>query len=154
MEAFSGEIYKLECADIYERRIEWKYYSNANKFMTNNNNSFRVVIKWGFNKENIFNGKRRFLDTEIFNNIVHRRNIDTTQVNFNEKAPNLNIWTEEEKKTIVKNFRNKKYLKKIDFSRIHFYYHYLKDYFFGKYKKINKKPNKKIIFKNKTTINN
>jgi len=125
IESFSGEVFKLECNDIYERRIEWKYQSNANQKLTNNNNSFRATIKWGNDKESIFEGRRRFMDSELMYNILNRNNIDTTQTKYKENSgAMLNFWTDEEKKKVLEYLKKRIFLRKINFNKLHLIYYY------------------------------
>ena len=145
IESFSGEVHKLECNDIYERRLEWKYKSNSTKLLTNNNNSFRATIKWGNDKESIFEGRRRFMDSEILFQILNRNTIDTSQTQFKLNNSYLNFWTDEEKKKVIKYFRKRVFLRKINFNKIFlFYYNYLN--------KIGMKRKSYKLFKNNKQI--
>lgn len=152
IETFDNKKHDILIQDIFERR-EYLRYESASKdsIFTNNENSFRANIGWGFNKENFFEGKRKLLDYEIFHQIINRVNIDTTQVKFTKSEVQLNFLTPEEKRNLVKRFSNRKILKKFDFNKILPYYFYIKY-------KINLKnlrfirKNKKILIKKKKSI--
>lgn len=116
IEAFDGTQNTVEIQDIFERRVYLRYEgTQKDSVFTNNDNSFRANIGWGFNKENYFEGKRKFMDYEVLHQIIHRNNIDTTQVKFKAPEIPLNFLTPEEKRIIIRRFSGRKILEKFDF---------------------------------------
>ena len=147
IETFDKNIHNIQIQDIFERRIYLRYDKEKNSEFTNNENSFRANFSWGFNKENYFEGKRKFLDYEIFNQILHRINIDTSQVKFEHSEISLNFWTPEEKRQIIKKFSGRKILQVFNFNFLRLNYFQMKKIFLQKYKKnkIQNKINNQII---------
>lgn len=131
IETFDKITHDVEIQDIFERRVYLRYDSNSqkNSIFTNNENSFRANISWGFNKENYFEGKRKILDYEILHQIINRTNIDTTQEKYKPSDIQFNFWTPEEKRRIVKKFSGRKILEKFNFTSLRMYYFYLKKRF-------------------------
>lgn len=153
IEAFNGKKNEILIQDIFERRVYLRYEGkDKDSIFTNNENSFRANIGWGFNKENFFEGKRKILDYEIFYQIINRVNIDTTQVKFSKTEIPLNFLSPEEKRKLVRRFSDRKILRKFDFKYNKLlgnyfylkYYVYFKDFSFMR-KKMSKKEDKKTI---------
>jgi hypothetical protein len=122
LETFSEETFKLNIFDIYESRTRSKYEEALNNLKENkkikipllvdNANSFVSYIEWGRVRKHVFQGNRKFLDFEIFDQIVNRTHIDTMQ----SRIENLDkykhtIWTLKEKKSLLNFYqKHKKHL--------------------------------------------
>jgi hypothetical protein len=131
IESFDGTENTVDIQDIFERRVYLRYEgTQKDSIFTNNDNSFRANIGWGFNKENYFDGKRKFIDYEILHQIIHRNNIDTTQVKFKASEMGLNFLSSEEKRGIIKRFSGRKILEKFDFRNLKLAYFYYKNKLF------------------------
>jgi hypothetical protein len=138
IETFDNKKHDILIQDIFERRVYLRYEgADKDSIFTNNENSFRANIGWGFNKENFFEGKRKVLDYEIFYQIINRINIDTSQVKFSKSDVQLNFFTAKEKRKIVKRFSDRKITRKFDFN----FKKMLSNYFYLKYKVYFKKMN-------------
>lgn len=87
IEKFNGEIINIESLDIYSSNIFCKYDQKVRRegIRDTNNNSLRVVMNYGRNKEVVIDGKRKFLDFEILQYVTNRFFIDTTQVGYNNE---------------------------------------------------------------------
>jgi len=127
IESFDSTESNVEIQDIFERRVYLRYDSTQkNSVFTNNENSFRGNIGWGFNKENFFEGKRKFLDYEILYQLINRINIDTTQIKFKPSQVSLNFLSPEEKRSIINKFSGRKILDIFNFKYLKMNYYYMK----------------------------
>ena len=134
IETFEGSTFRLNNLDIYERQIVSKI--NQDSILVNNYNSFFAKICWGAGKEHFFEGKRIYLNHDIFNSIVHRYKIDTSQSRFVESP--LKYWTTEDKLKILKKYRVRRIPERLKINTL-YYYQLKKKYFSKKQKKeINK----------------
>lgn len=150
IETFDSKKHDILIQDIFERRVYLRYESaEKDSVYTNNENSFRANIGWGFNKENFFEGKRKLLDYEIFYQIINRVNIDTSQVKFSKSEVQLNFLTPEEKRNLVKRFSDRKIFRKFDFNKMLPNYFYLKyNVYFKGNNFLRKKKEEKLKKKN------
>jgi len=155
IESFDGNKNHVDIQDIFERRVYLRYEgTQKNSVFTNNDNSFRANIGWGFNKENFFEGKRKFLDYEILHQIIHRNNIDTSQIKFKSPEVSLNFLTSEEKRSLLQKFFGRKILEKFNFNNLKLSYFYLKKKIFkGKNSILSRKDNKLIGKRSNNNIN-
>jgi hypothetical protein len=126
METFDGSEFKLSTLEIYERQIMSKKDDTA--VLQNNENSFFARIAWGAGKEHFFDGKVVYLNYDIFNYIIHRHKIDTTQSRYVESP--LKFWTKEDKVKVLKKYGNRILPQKIKINRL--YYYFLKKKFLPK----------------------
>jgi hypothetical protein len=127
LETFAGAVYKFNNLDIFEREIHSKFESQHQKdsIYTNNENSFSGRIGWGTNMENIFQGKRIYLNYEVFNFVIHRYKIDTSQCKFIDQP--LNFWTSDQKKKVLARYRKVRFIpKRLKLDKFNLYYYYLK----------------------------
>jgi hypothetical protein len=143
LEFFDGTIKKFDNFDIYEFSIRNKFSDMMTKTIkwnplrVNNDNSFRCSIRWGRNNENYFEGKSIIFDYEIFSQIVSRTNIETNITKFKKQMP-LGYYSQQDKLKVLKNFGNRRWIKKINRNRLHYWYKLLR-------KKYVDKPKKKIL---------
>jgi hypothetical protein len=140
LETFNGAIYRFNNLDIYDRHIVSKYESNYTRdsIYTNNENSFFARIGWGMNMEHVFQGKRIYLNHEVFNFVVHRYKIDTTQSKFVDEP--LRFWTSEQKKKVLARYRKVRIIpRRIKLDNFNALYYYLKNKS-SKRKRLAKKP--------------
>jgi hypothetical protein len=129
LEFFNGQINKLDNYDIYEYSLINNYSNlrkqNKKSIYINNENSFRCKINWGLGKESFIEGKRKYIDYEILSQIVSRQNIETQITKFKSMGPSIGIYTEEDKKKLLKFYSKvKRYsVERIDKNRLmyHFY---------------------------------
>jgi hypothetical protein len=128
LETFDGSVHKFNNLEIYDRKVFSKFETNPTRdsVWTNNENSFFARISWGTNMENIFQGKRVYLNYEVFRYVIHRYKIDTSGVRFVDKP--LGFWTAEEKKKVLARYRykNRFVLKRINLNEMGLYYYLLK----------------------------
>lgn len=132
LECFDGSVSRLENLDIYNFNIkndfnfEEKEISSWKSVFNNNNNNFKANIEWGRNRQNIFEGKRKIFDYEIFSQIVGRNNIDTNIQKFKKEMP-IGMYSNEDKRKIMSFYANKKFsLYKIDKNRLSHHYFLLR----------------------------
>lgn len=88
---YNNDIVRLEIGDIFNSNIfcKWQQKIRKESIYDTNNNSLRILISYGRNKELLLDGKRKFCDYEILQTIVNRYNIDTSQVGYNKMTEDI-----------------------------------------------------------------
>lgn len=128
LETFTDEVFNLETVDIYEARTVSKYEKLGKRsIFVNNDNSFSSFINWGRNRKHFFEGKRIFLDYEVFHYITNRFNIDTTQAKVNLEDKLFSEWTPEEKKKVIKFFRNRTLIETLKENKVKSYFYKMRN---------------------------
>lgn len=136
LETFDGSVKRFENIDIFESNVRNKFEDirmgtiKWNPLLVTNDNNFMCQIKWGRYTENFFEGKRKFIDFEIFSEIISRNNIDTKIEKF-RNYPELGVYTPEDKKKVLSYFGQgpfgqRTWVKKIDRNRLCYHYKLLR----------------------------
>ena len=88
---YNNDIVRLEIGDIFNNNIfcKWQQKIRKESIYDTNDNSLRILISYGRNKELLIDGKRKFCDYEILQTIVNRYNIDTSQIGYNKMTEDI-----------------------------------------------------------------
>ena len=141
LEKFDNTVDIVKNIDIYFSNFYCTFdeKDRKEKIYDYNHSSVMIQMHYGRNKEVLIKGKRIILDYEILNNILTRKDIDTSQIEYNSQLFDKHIPRSfiNENKKLYEYIKKNIYKKKIRFNKLKLSY--------TKYKKQLKQENDKFI---------
>lgn len=124
---FNGDEKKIDNVLIFECNVTNNYADKEkDSIFVNNENSFSAQFSWGPNKDVFFDGKVKYLDFEIFSQIISRKNIEMKMVKYDINKITPSVWTTEQKKKVLERYTQRKRMHIQNIDRHRLFHHYIK----------------------------